>query len=191
MSTGTTSSASHPRRSRATSRRTFHRVRSSYRKGRSPTPPTAISRGIVYSIPVSGEHDVEADLDYLSGGVPGGAVDPRRRRDRLAACSTEDRTPPDHGVVEVTGFSGSSTMTRVERAGDLRRSGRPGTVGRRRAERRCRSAGAASAWRTRFSLRSPSARARDRRRRLRPKVGSARPRSRSPNTVARCPRSTT
>jgi len=66
--------------------------------------------GIVYSIPVSGSHDVEADLDYLSGGVPGGAVirvdaetvwEPARPRTERA---------PDHGVVEVTGFSGSSAM---------------------------------------------------------------------------------
>ena len=66
--------------------------------------------GIVYSIPVSGEHDVEADLDYLSGAVAGGAMirvdaetvwEPSRPRTERA---------PDHGVVEVTGFSRSSVM---------------------------------------------------------------------------------
>ena len=66
--------------------------------------------GIVYSIPVSGSHDVEADLDYLSGGVPGGAVirvdaetvwEPGRPRTERA---------PDHGVIEVTGFARSSAM---------------------------------------------------------------------------------
>jgi hypothetical protein len=66
--------------------------------------------GIVYSIPVSGPHEVEAELDYLSGTVAGGAVirvdaetvwEPDRPRTERA---------PTHGVVEVTGFSRSSAM---------------------------------------------------------------------------------